>query len=59
MNVEVVTITMEPIIVVIPLLFEGEKRVSPQTFLDFIVFLGFILEDGFLKVEVERGNMQR
>lgn len=59
MNVEAVTIVMEPIIVVIPLLFEDEKRVSPQTLLDFVVLLGFILEDGFLKVEVERGNMWR
>lgn len=59
MNVEVVTIVMEPIIIVIPLLIEEEKRVSPQTFLDFIVFLGFILEDGFMKVKVERDNMQK
>ena len=59
MNVEVVTTAMEPIIIVIPLLFEEEKRVSLQTFLNFIVFIGFILKDGFLKVEVERGNMQR
>ena len=42
----------------IPLLFEKKKRVSPQTFLDFVVLLGFIIEDGFLKVEVEMSNMQ-
>ena len=59
MNVEVLTIEMEPIIIVISLLFEEEKRVSLQTFLDFVALLGFILEDGFMKVEVEKGNIQR
>ena len=59
MNVEVLTIEMEPIIIVISLLFEEEKRVSPLTLLDFVVLLGFILEDGFMKVEVEKGNIQR
>ena len=49
---------MDPIIIMIPLLFEKKKRVSPQTFLDFVVLLGFIIEDGFLKVEVEMGNLQ-
>ena len=59
MNVKAITIVMKPIIVVIPLLFEEEKRVSLQMLLDFVVLLGFILEDGFLKVEVEMGNMWR
>ena len=59
MNVEVLTIEMEPIIIVISLLFEEEKRVSLQTFLDFVALLGFILEDGFMKVEVEKENIQR
>ena len=58
MNVKVVTIAMEPIIIVIPLLFEEEKMVYPWTLLDFVVLLGFIIEDGFLKVEVEMSNMQ-
>ena len=57
MNVEVVTIEMESIIVVIPLLFKEEKRVSLQMFLNFVALLGFILEDGFMKVEVEKGNI--
>ena len=57
MNIEVVAIAIEPIIVVIPLIFEEEKRVSSWTFLDFVALPGFILEDGFLKLEVEMGNM--
>ena len=57
LNVKIVTIAMEPIIVVIPLLFEEKKRVSPRIFLNFVALLRFFLEDRFLKVEVERGNM--
>ena len=55
MNDKVVTIAMEPIIIVIPLLFEEEKMVYPQTLLDFVFLLGFILENEFMKVE--KGNM--
>ena len=57
MNIEVVAIAIEPIIVVIPLIFEEEKRVSSWMFLDFVALPGFILKDGFLKLEVEMGNM--
>lgn len=57
MNIEVVVITMESIVVVIPL--EEKKKVSPRSFLDFVSSLGFILGDRFFKLEVERGNMQR
>ena len=56
MNIDVVAIAMESI-VVIPLIFEEEKRVSSWMFLDFVALPGFILEDGFLKLEVEMGNM--
>ena len=42
----------------IPLLFEKKKRVSLRTFLDFVALLRFIIEDGFLKFEVEMGNIQ-
>ena len=55
MNVKVVTIAMEPIIIVIPLLFEEEKMVYLRTLLDFVFLLGFILENEFMKVE--KGNM--
>ena len=47
MNVEVLTIEMEPIIAMIPLLFEEEKRVSLQTFLDFVALL-----DSSLKMDL-------
>lgn len=57
MNIEVVVITMESIVVVIPL--EEKKKVSPRSFLDFVSPLGFILGDRFFKLEVERGNTQR
>ena len=57
MNDKVVTIAMEPIIIVIPLLFEEEKMVYLRTLLDFVFLLGFILENEFMKVE--KGNMQR
>lgn len=57
MNIEVVVITMESIVVVIPL--EEKKKVSPRSFLDFVSSLGFILGDRFFKLEVERGNTQR
>ena len=56
MNIDVVAIAMESI-VVIPLIFEEEKRVSSWMFLDFVALHGFILEDGFLELEVEMGNM--
>ena len=56
MNIDVVAIAMESI-VVIPLIFEEEKKVSSWLFLDFVALHGFILEDGFLKLEVEMGNM--
>ena len=59
MNIKVITIAMESIIVVIPFLFAKEKRLSPQTLLDFITLLVFIFGDGFLKFEVEKGNIQR
>ena len=57
MNIDVVAIAMESIIVVIPLIFEEEKKVSSWMFLDFVALHGFILEDGFLELEVEMGNM--
>lgn len=57
MNIKVVAITMESIVVVIPL--EEKKKVSPKSFLDFVSLLGFILGDRFFKLEVERGNTQR
>ena len=56
MNIDVVAIAMESI-VVIPLIFEEEKKVSSWMFLDFVALHGFILEDGFLELEVEMGNM--
>ena len=56
MNIDVVAIAMESI-VVIPLIFEEEKKVSSWLFLDFVALHGFILEDGFLELEVEMGNM--
>lgn len=47
MNIEVVAIIMESIAIVIPL--EEKKKVSPQSFLDFVYLLGFILGDRFFK----------
>lgn len=58
-NIEVIVITMELIVTMVPLPFEEEKRVSLWTFLNFIALLKFILEDGFMKLEIEKGNMQR
>ena len=58
-NSEIIVITMELNVTVIPLPFEQEKRVSLWTFLNFIVLLKFILDDGFMKLDIEKGNMQR
>lgn len=57
MNIKVIAIAIESIIVVIPFLFAKEKRLYPQILLDFIALLRFIFGDGFLKCEVERGNV--
>ena len=59
MNIKVIAIAMESIIVVIPFLFAKEKRLYPQILLDFIDLLRFIFGDGFLKFEVEMGNIKR
>ena len=53
MNIEARAITMEPILIVIPILFEVEKGFFHELFLILLLFL-----DSSLEMDFRRANMQ-